>query len=154
MIFYLFLFLFPLNLAFAEQLKEGEEWTLTKFPNQWDDVCEVTPDSKKILFTGEMETSKIAHKILEKEKPESFYKRGFLFLSDVRKMPDLITRFVAIPKMRSYSYPICLIKEGEIANDIPREKGKLSLVYLRNGKIEKILFSNDPTKVVEFYNSP
>ena len=85
-----------------------------------------------------MDASKIVHEVLQVETEESLQKKKLLFISDIHRMPSLITRFIALPKMRRYSYPMALVREKDVSNDIPREKGKVSVFTLQKWKIIKI----------------
>jgi hypothetical protein len=90
-----------------------------------------------------MDASKIVHEVLQSETEESLSKKKVIFVSDINKMPSLITRFIALPKMRGYSYPIALVREAGITQDLPREKGKVTLFFLQKMKVKKIEYIKD-----------
>ncbi len=128
---------------FAKPLEVGGDWPTISLKDQNDKTRDVTPDIALVIFVAEMDPSKIVHEVLQTETEESLLKKRIVFVSDINKMPSLITRFIALPKMRGYSYPIALVREAGITQDLPREKGKVTLFYLQKMKVKKIDYIND-----------
>jgi hypothetical protein len=129
----------------------GSTWTLLKFLDQRENTWEVRENTRLIL-AFEMDASKFAHEYFEKMTDEDFKKSNLLFISDIHKMPGLITSFVALPKMRSYSYPISLIREDKSGESVPKQKGKLTYIELSDFKIKKIEYLsnfNELKKAIE-----
>ena len=54
-------------------------------------------------------------------------------------MPSLITKFIALPKMKNYSFPILLIDE-ENKVLFPVEKDKITIITLDNSKITDVKY--------------
>jgi hypothetical protein len=67
--------------------------------------------------------------------------RGAVFVSDIHRMPALITRLFALPSMRRRPYRMLLDREeaGPSAR-IPREEGKVTLLELDALEIRSISF--------------
>jgi len=141
--YFLLYLLFSLSL-FSKPFEVGSEWNLLEFTDQNDKKVNVTQETSIIFFVSDMDASKIVHEVLEPETEESLQKKKLIFISDIHRMPSLITRFIALPKMRGYTYPMALVREKDITNDIPREKGKVSVIAIQKLKIVKIDFI--PTK--------
>ena len=136
-LYFLFYLLFSLSL-FSKPFEVGSEWNLLEFTDHNDKKVDVTQETNSIFFVSDMDASKIVHEVLQVETEESLQKKKLLFISDIHRMPSLITRFIALPKMRRYSYPMALVREKDVSNDIPREKGKVSVFTLQKWKIIKI----------------
>jgi hypothetical protein len=141
--YFLLYLLFSLSL-FSKPFEVGSDWNLLEFTDQNDKKVNVTQDTSIIFFVSDMDASKIVHEVLQSETEESLQKKKLIFISDIHRMPSLITRFIALPKMRGYTYPMALVREKDITNDIPREKGKVSVIAVQKFKIVKIDFI--PTK--------
>ena len=141
--YFLLYLLFSLSL-FSKPFEVGSEWNLLEFTDQNDKKVNVTQETSIIFFVSDMDASKIVHEVLQPETEESLQKKKLIFISDIHRMPSLITRFIALPKMRGYTYPMALVREKDITNDIPREKGKVSVIAIQKLKIVKIDFI--PTK--------
>ncbi|MBK8396451.1 MAG: hypothetical protein IPL26_14610 [Leptospiraceae bacterium] len=122
----------------ADPLTAGREVTLTQYETQHDEKVSLPKDTKLIVFTSEMEASKIAHEVFEKLGDSYLKQKSIVFISDIHRMPFLISKFVALPKMRSYKYSIHLIKEEGPGLIFPREKGKLTVISLSELKVISI----------------
>ena len=131
----------------GETLQVGNEFKLLEYETQKDEKVSIPQQTKTLVFTSEMEASKIAHEVFEKLGDEYLKQNSIVFVSDIHRMPFLITKFVALPKMRSYNYTIHLIKEEGISKDIPKEKGKLTVISLDNYKITSIQFATSPEEL-------
>ncbi len=133
----LFFFLF-LSALSSKPLEVGSEWNLPSFLDQNEKNQEVNLETLSVFFVSDMDASKLVHEVFQNETEDTFQKRRIVFISDIHKMPSLISRFIAIPKMKRYTYPMSLIREKDLSNDIPREKGKVTLLHLQKKKIQKI----------------
>lgn len=136
----IFLLLITYSYLSSEPMKVGEELTLIQYETQKDEKVSLSKETRTLVFTSEMEASKIAHELFEVSGDEYLNKNSTVFISDINKMPFLITKFVALPRMRKYNYTIHLIKENGPGNIFPREKGKLTVINLENYKITNIQF--------------
>ena len=141
----------------GKPIEIGNDWPSIPLKDQNDKVRGITPETNLVIFVAEMEASKIVHEVLQSETEESLSKKKVIFVSDINKMPSLITRFIALPKMRGYSYPIALVREAGITQDLPREKGKVTLFFLQKMKVKKIEYIKDKEElkksIVEVENS-
>jgi hypothetical protein len=127
----------------GKPIEIGNDWPSIPLKDQNDKVRDITPETNLVIFVAEMDASKIVHEVLQSETEESLSKKKVIFVSDINKMPSLITRFIALPKMRGYSYPIALVREAGITQDLPREKGKVTLFFLQKMKVKKIEYIKD-----------
>jgi hypothetical protein len=127
----------------GKPIEIGNDWPSIPLIDQNDKVRDITPETNLVIFVAEMDASKIVHEVLQSETEDSLSKKKVIFVSDINKMPSLITRFIALPKMRGYSYPIALVREAGITQDLPREKGRVTLFFLQKMKVKKIEYIND-----------
>jgi len=125
----------------GESLQVGDDFKLLEYETQKDEKVSLPQQTKTLVLTSEMEASKIAHEVFEKLGDEYLRQNSIAFVSDIHRMPFLITKFVALPKMRTYNYTIHLIKEEGLSKDFPKEKGKLTIISLDNFKIKSIQFA-------------
>lgn len=126
--------------VFSEPLKVGDEITLLEYETQKEEKVSISKETRILIFTSEMEASKIAHEAFDKLGDEYLKQNKAVFISDIHKMPFLITKFVALPRMRKYPYSIFLIKDEGPGSIFPREKGKLTVISLSELKITSIQF--------------
>ncbi|TGL65252.1 hypothetical protein [Leptospira jelokensis] len=131
-------------------LKIGDSLPEINYTNQWDEPSPIPKETKKVLFISDMDASKIIHPILEKEGKGYLESKHSILISDIHRMPSLITKFVALPKMKSYPYTLRLVREEMIADPFPRTKGSVTMILLKDGKVTKIQISNVETEVKSF----
>lgn len=153
-LFFLLHVTFALSLFAEEQvtqtLKVGDSLPEISYTNQWEEPSPIPKETTKVLFISDMDASKVIHPILEKEGKGYLESKQAVLISDIHRMPGLITKFVALPKMKSYSYTLRLVKEEKIADPFPRTKGFVTMIQLKEGKITKIQISNTDKEVKEF----
>lgn len=139
---YLALLFFAISLSSlsAQEWKKGD----TLPPLQWKDQTGTTrnlsPDTVKLFFTADMPASKIVNGVLEARDADVLPIYKAILVSDIHKMPSLISRFVAIPKMKGYKYKIHLIEDSESGKPFPKLAEKITYLRLNQGKIEDVQF--------------
>lgn len=132
---------FPITVYFAETLKVGSDLrseNLIQFFDQHGNLQTIPSETKYLIFASDMDASKIIHPYLLELKQEGMNSKKLTFLADIYKMPKIITKMIALPKMREYPYRIHLIQDEVRGNFFPKEKGKLIILNLENYKIQKI----------------
>ncbi|MBM9546471.1 hypothetical protein JWG40_05545 [Leptospira sp. 201903074] len=124
------------------------------YTNQWEELCPIPVETTKVLFIADMDASKIIHPILEKEGKGYLESKQAVLISDIHRMPSLISKFVALPKMKSYPYTLRLVREEKLADPFPRTKGSVTMIQLKEGKITKIHITNLETEIRSFLDTP
>ncbi|PJZ46731.1 hypothetical protein [Leptospira brenneri] len=120
------------------------------YTNQWEEPSPIPMETTKVLFISDMDASKIIHPILEKEGKGYLESKQAVLVSDIHRMPSLISKFVALPKMKSYPYTLRLVREEKLADPYPRTKGSVTLIQLKEGKISKIQISSSESEIRSF----
>ena len=128
------LFLLSATYLWSDPLQVGEELSLLQYETQRDEKVTIPTGTRTLVFTSEMEASKIAHEVFEIGGEDYLNQNSTIFISDIHKMPFLISKFVALPKMRKYKYTMHLIKEDGVGS------GKLTVISLSNFKITSIQY--------------
>ncbi len=106
--------------------------------NQHDQASELDESLKGVLFVSNMDASKILHAVLQQQGEEFLKSRGLRAVADISRMPAIISRLVAVPRMREYSYSLCLIRDAESGDPWPRRPGEVLLIELDNLKVRSI----------------
>ncbi|TGL56341.1 hypothetical protein EHQ58_17080 [Leptospira ognonensis] len=149
----LLFFILPLSLIYADEtviLIPGDALPSIPYSDQFDKPSPLPNDLEKIIFISDMDASKISHPILLKEGNAYLEKYKTVIISDIHKMPSLISRFVALPKMREYPYTIRLIREEKIGDPFPRNKGQVTCIDIKSDKIIKIEFAENEVALRQF----
>jgi hypothetical protein len=58
-------------------------------------------------------------------------------------MPGLITRLVALPRMRERPYRILLVDDATRVAFLPRRAGMVTLIHLDAGRVANVRFLSD-----------
>jgi hypothetical protein len=106
--------------------------------NQHDESSSLDETLKGALFVSNMDASKILHAVLQPQGDEFLKSRGLRVVADISRMPAIISRLVAVPRMREYSYSLCLIREIQSDDPWPRRPGEVLLIELDNLKVRSI----------------
>lgn len=125
----------------AQPLKIGDDLfkeNLVQFIDQHGNLQTISKETQYLLFASDMEASKIIHPYLMKLKQEGMNSKRMAFVADIHKMPAIISKMIAIPKMKEYPYTIHLIRDETRGSYFPKEKGKITVLFLKDYKIQKI----------------
>ena len=102
---------------------------------------EKTIDSnvKTILFASDKKTSDLLRDYLLplSEKENILEKNSAVHVADISGMPSLISKFIALPKMKKYPFSVLLLDDTNKDNFV-KEDGKIIVYSLENGKVVKI----------------
>lgn len=91
-----------------------------------------------LIFTNDMEASRDVRDAMGRIDPACYDAGRLVFIADVSGMPKLITRLIAIPKMRGYGFPIWLDYSGEATEALPVKEAFISLISVKSGAITDI----------------
>ncbi|WP_167635621.1 hypothetical protein [Pseudomonas syringae] len=128
----LLLALLPLN---ANALQVGERlpsWTLL---DQYDQPYTLNNQTQTLLVARSMDAAKLVNAALQ-DKPKGFLEsRHTVFVADIQKMPTIIAKMFAIPKMRDYSYRVMLDRDARIVPQYAGDDDKVLWLQLRDGQL-------------------
>ena len=102
----------------------------------------VSVNTRTVVFTNGMNASKIVRKLLDERPPDWLARHHAIFVADVHRMPRLITRFVALPRLRRNRYPILLIRDDETAADWPRQEDMVTILTLTKLPVETVRYTS------------
>lgn len=93
-----------------------------------------------LLFTKSMEAGRVVREVVSQLDPNCHQNGRLVFVADVSGMPKLITKMIAVPKMRSYGFPVWLDYQGEATEALPVKEGSVSVIKIEQGAIEGIQY--------------
>lgn len=100
--------------AAVQAVENGERlasWTLN---DQFDRSYTLDEQLQVLLVARSMTGSKLLGAALE-GRPQGYLEaRHALFVADISRMPSLVGKLFAIPKMRDYSYRVLLDREAQV----------------------------------------
>jgi len=94
---------------------------------------------KTILFASDKKTSDLLRDYLLplSEKENILEKNSAIYVADISNMPSLITKYIALPKMKKYPFSILLLDDTNKDN-FTKEDGKIIVYSIKDGKIVDI----------------
>jgi hypothetical protein len=135
--------------AFAAELKVGDALPAISMNDQHDKPITVAADVQTLLFAIEKPPSELVNTYLMKQDKDYLTTKKAYFLADISGMPSMITKMFALPNMRQRPYSILLAHDAKEAEFMPRQKDHVTVVKVKAGKVEKILFINDAAALAE-----
>ncbi|WNW11937.1 hypothetical protein RRX38_12505 [Pseudomonas sp. DTU_2021_1001937_2_SI_NGA_ILE_001] len=128
----LLLALLPLAAQAVENGARLEPWTLL---DQYDQPYTLNDQAQVLLVARSMDAAKLVKTAME-GKPKGYLEaRHTVFVADIQKMPAVIAKMFAIPKMRDYSYRVMLDRDSRIVPRYAGDEDKVLWLQLRDGKV-------------------
>lgn len=140
--FIVFLTLFA-SILNAQMLKEGssiDEFNKYEYKTPYDKKIKVEKNTKLILISFEKDVSAMVNEYLATKEKWFLTNRDAVFISDINKMPSIITKMFALPKLKKYKHPMYLHYEDEFEKIIPKKDEAVTLIRLKEGKVESISY--------------
>ena len=132
-------------------LKEGSILPSISLDNQHGELVKISPKVEVLLYSAEKAPSKMMNRFL-KDHPHFLADQKAVFVANISAMPSLISKFLAIPKMKKYTYDVLLIKQEDSLTYMPYMKDHLSILKMANGKITSISYVNNKTQLMSAFN--
>ncbi|MDD2886445.1 MAG: hypothetical protein PHY66_01490 [Aliarcobacter sp.] len=135
-----FLFTVFLGLsAIANSLTIGNNLPTLTIKDQFEKEHTVDANIKTIIFSAtKSEGVTIKEFLLAKDKDYLTTNKA-VYVADITGMPSLITKFIAMPKMKDYPFPVLLVDEAN-KTLFPVKEDMISIISLENGKITDIKY--------------
>jgi len=116
--------------AAEEPYAVGERIAPFELEDQFGDAGAVDESVRFLLFSRDMEGGKILRSAVEGQTRETLARLGAVYVADIHRMPGLIARIFAIPRMRRRGYPMLLDREGAITQRLPDREGQATVLEL------------------------
>lgn len=136
--------------AFAEE--KNIEININSLKDQFGQAAQITPETKWVIFVSEKPASKLFAKAIDDLKI-NLDEKPVVYVSDISKMPALITKMFALPKMKKMKYKMVLDRKGETTKDWPKEAGAITVISLSNNKTNEVKYLKDQTSTEAFLKS-
>jgi hypothetical protein len=83
-----------------------------------------------VLLSRDMEGGALLKEALEGVDAAWLAERGAVYVADISRMPGLVARLFAIPRMRGRAYPVLLDRDGSVTARLPTAEGRASVIAL------------------------
>jgi hypothetical protein len=130
-------------LAQVATLRPGDPVPALALKDQHDKPARLPADLKQIVFAGDKAASDLAADWLDAQPADWLARTQRVYLADIHKMPGLVTRLIALPKLRDKRYPIILGREAGELTMFPLREKCVTLLPVAAGKLGKPAFACD-----------
>lgn len=130
-------------LAQVPSLRAGDPVPVLKLNDQHDKPAAIPADLQQLIFAADKAGSALVTEWLDKQPADWLVRTKRVYLADIHKMPGLVTRMFALPKLRDKPYAIVLGREaGELAM-FPQRENCVTLLPVAAGKVGEAAFACD-----------
>ena len=138
--------------ATAAELKTGDTFPQLNLSDQHDQVTKIPQHTRTVLFAADMASSDLLKDFLAKQAADFLTTNRAEYIADISGMPGLITRWVALPRMREEPYRILLAKDAELLAFIPREDAAVTVIHLKDAQVEAISHASSETELAHVFD--
>ena len=104
-------------------------------------IMKVPPKTTLVLVAFEKDMGELVNDYLDTKDKFYIQKNKAVFISDISKMPKVITNMFALPKLKDFKHLIYLQYEDNFRKLVPNEKDRVTLLYIENGEITNIAYA-------------
>lgn len=125
---------------------------LDPLKDQFGKQAQLKPETQWLIFVSEKPASKLFAKSVEDLKIK-LDEKPLVYVSDISKMPALITKMFALPKMKKMGYRMVLDRKGQTTKEWPKEAGAITVMSLSNNKVKEVKYLKDQPSTEAFLKS-
>ena len=116
--------------AAEEPYAVGEQLAPIELEDQHGELRALDESVKLVLFSRDMDGGDILREGVAGAGGERLEGLGAIYLADIHRMPGLVARFIAIPRMRDRPYPVLLDRDGTATARLPDVEGQATILEL------------------------
>jgi hypothetical protein len=132
------LLLVPATAGRAEPYGVGSTLRPMTLEDQHGKPAEVGASVRLLLVSRDMDGGNVVKEALADRGPSVLEERGAVYVADISGMPAMISRLIAVPRMRQRAYRVLLDRDGAATRDVPHVRGRPTLLALDAGRITRI----------------
>ena len=145
---YIFIIMmFITSLSANDYFQNGKLQTFT-LPDQFEKIHTVDKSVRTIIVTFEKSTGADMNSFLNEQQPDFLQKHNAVFVANISKMPSLITKLFAMPKMKKYKHTILIINDEE-NHQFLYQKDKITVYTLDKGVVTSIDYVDTVQDVIK-----
>jgi len=111
-----------------------------KYENQNKYPMQIPTATKLVIVSFEKDTGALVNDYLDTKKSSYILDHNAIFIADIHRMPSIITKMFALPKMQEYKHPIYLHYGEQFENFVPHKEEKLTLLRIKGQTVESIAY--------------
>lgn len=144
-----FLILMVISSLISSEIKRDDKMRVFVLADQFGTYHTVDRHIKRILVSSQKDISAQMNNFLASKPADYLEKRGAVYIANISKMPSLITKYIAIPKLKKYKHTILLLND-ESDERFKTKDEKITLYILKNSIVQDILFLDSVQKLKKY----
>lgn len=121
--------------AHAGATTVGSPFPAMALTDQNDKPVNLPGSARWLVFVNEKAVDEWADPVIAALGQNKMNADRLVYISDISRMPSMITRLFALPKMRKRGYSIALIRDEKTAAQISARDGCAMLIGLKGGAV-------------------
>ncbi|MDD5372975.1 MAG: hypothetical protein PHO62_06075 [Sulfurimonas sp.] len=111
-----------------------------KYVTPNDIAVKIPKDVKLVIVSSQKATGALVNEYLDSQSPDYLQKNRAVFIADINKMPTIVTKMFALPKLRKYKHPIYISNDERFEEVVPSKDDRVTLLYVENSIIKNISY--------------
>jgi hypothetical protein len=124
--------------AGAQPVAVGSRLSPLKLQDQHDNAAEVGSVVRLLLFTRDMAGGTLVKDALAERDQHFLDACHAAYIADVSGMPSVVTRLMALPRMRKRPYRVLLDRDGELTASLPYVPDTATLLELEQLRVTRV----------------
>jgi hypothetical protein len=100
-----------------------------------------------VVVSRDMDAGSVVKQALADADQRWLDERRAVYVADVSGMPALVSRIIALPRMRRRAYRVLLDREGSLARDFPHLAGQATVVFLDALRVTRVAHAASPEEL-------
>ncbi len=138
----------------AGGLKKGTRIKLT-LPDQFDVSHSIGPEVEILILAFSKGTGGTVRAFLD-EKPGSFLSdNNAVFIADISPFPVVLRNTIALPMLRSSSYPVLLLYEDTMSEALKNteQEDKITVATLAQGVVSEVRYISNEAELAQVFQA-
>ena len=131
---------------FSSEIKLDEKLRVFVLPDQFGAYHTVDRHTKTIIVSFEKDTGKDVNTFLASKDSNYLQQNSAVYIANISKMPTIITRLFAMPKLKRYKFTVLLVNSEDDDRFSAKEE-KITIYKLENSVVKKILYISSAKEI-------
>jgi hypothetical protein len=131
----------------AEVLGPGHTLRDLEFKDQHDRLHRLSENLRFLVFSADMGGSRLIQAWMKDRNDDYLKAQNIALLADIHRMPYLISKTIALPRMRNYTYSLLLIQDEGRGSIYPQQPEAVTVLVLKRLTVESIHYATTPAEL-------
>jgi len=114
--------------CWAEEQSTPQKIDLTSLVDQFGHPFQVQDSMAVVMLVNGMKVKNMVRDALAELDVSCLQQGRVIYLANISGMPKMISKFMAVPRMRELNYPVWLDYTGSVVQTFPARKGEVTLL--------------------------